>query len=193
MLSSLFVLIALLATFVNAELTFSVCGRYGGGAEVFDESAAEIVAFDSTSQLLLVSNAFTNAIDVLDISDPTAPTLIKSLNETGLGPNSVAVYDGLAAVALEADNKQEPGSVAFYDLTTDSGTYLGMVEVSVETIPLLHLLWKQYLISLLFSRIFRLVLFLICSPSPLMGVWWSLPVRENQVMTISWIQKAPSR
>ena len=160
---------------------------------MFDESAAEIVAFDSTSQLLLVSNAFTNAIDVLDISDPTAPTLIKSLNETGLGPNSVAVYDGLAAVALEADNKQEPGSVAFYDLTTDSGTYLGMVEVSVETIPLLHLLWKQYLISLLFSRIFRLVLFLICSPSPLMGVWWSLPVRENQVMTISWIQKAPSR
>lgn len=129
MLFSLLIVCALLTTSVNAELSISVVGRYGGGAEVFDESAAEIVVFDATSGLLLVSNAFTNAIDVLDISDPTTPTLVKALNNTGLGPNSVAVYDGLAAVALEANVKQEPGSVAFYDLTTDSGTFLGMVEV----------------------------------------------------------------
>ena len=152
MLFSLLVVSALLATSVNADLDISVCGRYGGGAEVFDESAAEIVAFDATSGLLLVTNAFTSAVDVLDISDPTTPTLVKSLNDTGLGPNSVTVYDGLAAVALEADVKQEAGSVAFYDMTTDSGTYLGSVEVSigVGNMPSLLLLWNKFLNWLLF-------------------------------------------
>ena len=126
-----------LATTINAaghdhDLIITNIGSYGGGAEVFDESAAEIVVFDKTSSLLLVTNAFTNSLDVLDITDPTNPSIVNSINNTGLGINSVAVYEGLAAVALEAEVKQDTGSVAFYDLTVDNGNYLGSVEVSTN-------------------------------------------------------------
>ncbi len=118
----------------------SVLGTFETG--IFDESAAEIVAFDSGSDRLFVINANDGIVDVLDISDPNNPTEEAfELNpaadiedpEGGEidGINSVAVSNGLVAVAVEvvnaADNDaQEPGLVAFYD--TD-GVFLNSVEV----------------------------------------------------------------
>ncbi|PRP90218.1 hypothetical protein ENSA5_66790 [Enhygromyxa salina] len=83
---------------------------------IFDESAAEITAFDPASARLFVVNGADASVDVLDLTDPTTPTLIDSFDVMpyGGGANSVAVADGLVAVAVEALAPQDPGSVVFF-------------------------------------------------------------------------------
>lgn len=106
-------------------------GRYTDSA-IFDDSAAEIVSYDADSQQLFVVNASLGEVEIIDISDPTSPASVTSLNvatDTGasLGAaNSVDVSNGIVAIAVEAAVKQDPGRVAFY--TTD-GTYLTNVIV----------------------------------------------------------------
>ena len=81
------------------------------------EGAAEISAYDpSTERLFVVSNDDDSRVDVVDLHDPTNPTLIETIDIApyGGGGNSVAVNDGLLAVAVEADPAQEPGSVVFF-------------------------------------------------------------------------------
>ncbi|MEB3343149.1 choice-of-anchor I family protein [Okeania sp.] len=100
-------------------------GTYETG--LFDESAAEIVAYDSNTQRAFVVNANSATIDVLDISNPANPTRINQIEVSGAGANSVAVNDdGIVAVAVEPNNKQNPGRVAFFDA---DGTKLGQVTV----------------------------------------------------------------
>jgi hypothetical protein len=98
----------------------------------FGEGAAEIVAHDPATQRLFVTNAEEKTVDILDISDPKNPTKVGFIDvseiggeDTG-GPNSVAVANGIVAIAVEADDKTDNGVVAFYD--TD-GAFLGSVEV----------------------------------------------------------------
>jgi Ca2+-binding RTX toxin-like protein len=90
-------------------------GRYETG--IFDEGAAEISAYDPITQKLFVVNGFSESIDVLDLSDPTNPTKLFDIDITAFGasPNSVAVKNGIVAVAIEADPVTEPGTVAFFD------------------------------------------------------------------------------
>ncbi|MES9971830.1 MAG: choice-of-anchor I family protein [Candidatus Thiodiazotropha sp.] len=97
------------------DIYLSVIGQYQTG--VFDDGAAEIVAHDPHNQRLFAINASENSVDVLDINDPSNPQLIGTIDATALGggANSVAVHRGLVAVAIEADDKQAPGVVAFYD------------------------------------------------------------------------------
>lgn len=85
---------------------------------IFDEGAAEIVAFDAESQRLFFTNADNNAVTILDISDPANPTEINNidLDAFGNGVNSVSVFDGLVAVAVEADPVTAPGEVVFFDI-----------------------------------------------------------------------------
>lgn len=104
-------------------LELSRIGRYDSG--VTGESAVEIAAYDPGSQRLFVTNAFSDTLDVLNMSDPTNPTLIESLTPGG-SPNSVAVANGVVAVAIEANPSQNDGEVVFYD--TD-GTETGRVTV----------------------------------------------------------------
>ena len=59
-------------------IQLSQVGTFATG--IFDESAAEIVAFDPTSQRLFVVNGDSNGIDVLDLADPTTPTLINTID-----------------------------------------------------------------------------------------------------------------
>lgn len=98
-------------------LSMSVIGTYKTG--VFDEGAAEIVAHDARNQRVFVINANAATVDVLDINDPTNPLLMGTIDASSIGKvaNSVAVYKDLVAVAIEADNKQAPGKVAFYNAT----------------------------------------------------------------------------
>ena len=93
-------------------------GRYQAETTEEDaEGAAEISAFDSESNRLFVVNAMENAIDILDLSDLSNSTLVSSidLDEVGAGGNSVAVRDGIVAVAVASDPEQDPGVVAFYN------------------------------------------------------------------------------
>ncbi len=91
-------------------------GGYDHGG--FDEGAAEIVVYEPASQRLFVVNSEAVTLDVLDIADPTAPALVRQLDMTeyGGGANSVAVHGSYVAVAIEADDKQAPGTILLTDL-----------------------------------------------------------------------------
>ncbi|WP_293369865.1 choice-of-anchor I family protein [Nevskia sp.] len=99
-----------------ARITLTALGSYDSGLR--DESAAEIVAHDPREQRLFVINAAQSSIDVLDIANPAQPALVRTLSEEGGDANSVAVHDGLVAVAFAADPKTDPGQVVFYDART---------------------------------------------------------------------------
>jgi Ca2+-binding RTX toxin-like protein len=101
-------------------------GRYTTG--VFNQGAAEISAYDSTSKRLFVVNAQAATIDILDLSDPTSPSKISQIAVGSFGAvaNSVTVKNGIVAVAVEAVDKTNPGKVVFYDA---NGTYLNDVQV----------------------------------------------------------------
>ena len=83
---------------------------------------------------MFVVNAQAQSVDVIDIADPTAPALIDTIEIADIDPlltlgpaNSVAVRDGVLAVAVEEDPKTDPGLVAFYD--ADSLELLGTAAV----------------------------------------------------------------
>jgi DNA-binding beta-propeller fold protein YncE len=99
-------------------LDLALIGRYS--SNIFQQSAAEIVAHDPQTQRLFVINAAAAAIDVLNITDPTEPVLLQTIDASaeGAGANSVAVFGGVVAVAIEADPKTDPGKVVFYDTTS---------------------------------------------------------------------------
>ena len=94
-------------------LTMEKIGSYNGGKV----GAAEITAFDAASKRLFVVNGANGTVDVLDLSKPSAPKLAGTISVAGLGSgvNSVAVHDGLVALAIEASPKTNPGTVAFYN------------------------------------------------------------------------------
>ncbi|NEQ98531.1 MAG: hypothetical protein F6K30_17725 [Cyanothece sp. SIO2G6] len=109
-------------------IELSLLGTYATG--IFDESAAEIPAYDPATQQLFVTNGDTDAVDVLSISDPTTPTLAASLDVStfGGGVQSVAVSDGIVAVAVAAADDAAAGSVVFF---STAGQQLGSVTVGV--------------------------------------------------------------
>ena len=93
-------------------LTLEKIGGYNGGAL----GAAEITAYDAASKRLFVVNGANGTVDVLDLSTPSAPRLVGTINVAALGAgvNSVAGHDGLVALAIEARPKTSPGVVGFY-------------------------------------------------------------------------------
>lgn len=95
------------------SLTLSRIGGFDGGAA----GAAEITAFDAASKRLFVVNGTNGTVDVLDLSDPALPRRVGTVSTTALGGtvNSVAVHEGLVALAVEAVPKTSPGTVAFYN------------------------------------------------------------------------------
>src|SRR5688572_12070595 len=100
----------------EASLQIELLGRYETG--IFAEGAAEISAFDPTTQRLFVINGSTDALDVLDLSDPTNPQALRPIAVAG-SPTSVDVHDGAVAVALDVvdpiTGEHLPGSVQFFD------------------------------------------------------------------------------
>lgn len=115
------------------SIELSVLGTYETG--VYNEGAAEIPAYDPVTQRLFVVNANSATVDILDASDPNNLSLIQSIDIPALGPNfgaanSVAVKNGIVAVAVENANKQEAGSVVFFD--TDGND---LNQVAVGALP----------------------------------------------------------
>ncbi|WP_157930700.1 choice-of-anchor I family protein [Glycomyces xiaoerkulensis] len=98
------------------ELT--ALGSYANGS--FDASAAEIVAYDAGTRRLFVVNAEAGVVDVLDASDPAHPEKLfeidasAAVEETGWTVNSVAVHDGLVAVAAEPPVKTDTGRAILF-------------------------------------------------------------------------------
>lgn len=114
------------------RITLTQIGTFNHGME-YDEGQAEIVAYDAGSRRLFVINAFDKTVDILDMADPKAPTLVKKIDvATDLEPlpvggvNSVAAHKGLIAVAVENDDQQANGWAALYDVY---GNFIKDVEV----------------------------------------------------------------
>ena len=114
-------------------IELNVLGSYKAPGNVFDESAAEIVAHDVANQRLFVVNANAATVDVLDIRNPSTPVLVNTIDASreGASANSVAVYGDLVAVAIEAEVKQDNGKVVFYNASDLSKAG----EVTVGALP----------------------------------------------------------
>lgn len=83
----------------------------------FDTGAAEIVSYDPKTQHAFVTNAYTQSIDALSLSKPEQPKLAFSIDLKPYGtPTSVAVTNGLIAVAVEAKPRQAPGALVVFDI-----------------------------------------------------------------------------
>ena len=77
---------------------------------------AEIPAYDPASRRLFVTGP-NNRLDIADISNPASPIRLPSidLSSYGAGVNSVAIQNGIVAVAMEANPITNNGSVVFFD------------------------------------------------------------------------------
>ena len=98
------------------SLTLEKIGGYS--TDQFGVSAAEIPAFDAASKRLFVVNAQLGAVDVLNLANPASPVKVGTLNANAVLPgaeiNSVAVFNGIVAVAIQAPVKTDPGRMALY-------------------------------------------------------------------------------
>jgi hypothetical protein len=113
-----------------SSLTLEKIGGYSTG--LFEVSAAEIPAFDTASKRLFVVNAQAGAVDVINLANPAKPVKIGTLDATavlaGAEINSVAVFNGTIAVAIQAPVKTDPGRMALYrasDLSLISSVTIG--------------------------------------------------------------------
>lgn len=99
----------------------------------FNQGAAEIVAFDRASRRAFVVNGAQARIDIINLANPASPVAAGSLSLAGLGlavgasPNSVAISNGVVAVAVQDNPKTNLGKVALFSAA--SGSLLGMATV----------------------------------------------------------------
>ncbi len=102
-----------------AALTLKPIGTYSTG--IFNAGGAEISTYDPVTQRLFVTNGSTSSIDILNISDPTQPSLFKSIDITsyGGGANSVAFKNGLLVAAVQGNVTQDPGKAVFFNANGD--------------------------------------------------------------------------
>ncbi|NWG74872.1 MAG: alkaline phosphatase [Rubrivivax sp.] len=111
------------ASLAHADVTLHPLGRYQASSAAFASGAAEIVAYDKGTRRLFVVNAQDGTVDVLDATDPSNLVKVGQIDAKAAGAslgaaNSVAVRNGLVAVAIEADPITAPGLIAFYDASS---------------------------------------------------------------------------
>lgn len=98
-------------------LSLSLLGRHSSGEYLV--SAAEITAYDPDSKRAFVVNAQSGVVDVLYLIDPQNPVYLDSISATAIAENavvnSVAVHNGLVALAIESAPKTDRGFVAVYN------------------------------------------------------------------------------
>lgn len=116
-------------------------GRFETG--VFDESAAEIVAYDAATQRLFVVNANVGQLDVIDISNPASPSQVGTIDAAANWPeageiNSVAVSGGVVAAGVQNDADDGAGKLMVYnaaDLVFRASVDVGVLPDSVAFSP----------------------------------------------------------
>lgn len=96
----------------NINLEFK--GRYTMPAS---GSSAEILAYDSASNRIFTVNSLKNVLQILSFANPASVVKVDSVDMSsyGGGINSVAVMNGMVAVAVEAGPKTDSGSVVILD------------------------------------------------------------------------------
>jgi hypothetical protein len=106
------------------EVMLQLLTSYSNGSE--GTNSAEIVAYDPGSQKLVIANSVGTKLDIVNFSNPAAPGPLTSINISALGNiNSVAVKNGIIAVAMENLAPQSNGKILFYNM---SGVLISQVD-----------------------------------------------------------------
>lgn len=113
-----------------ATLGYAKQWTYGHGVTTSGQ-VAEIPAYDRRTNTLWVAGVV--GVDVLDAA---TGQLVDHVDVTSFGAvNSVAIHDGIAALAVEAlGDRRNPGSVLFYDTRTRK-LLDGINQVTVGALP----------------------------------------------------------
>ncbi len=113
------------APIANNNITLDYVGSFDpSGASA---STCEIVAHDPISQRLFTISAVSKKLEIINFSNPTNLSIVNSIDMSLYGGiTSVAVKNGIVAVASPNTNEQLNGSVIFFDT---NGTFLKQVTV----------------------------------------------------------------
>ncbi|MFM8742999.1 MAG: choice-of-anchor I family protein, partial [Cytophagales bacterium] len=121
-------------TTASKAIEFQYTSSYQVGTA--GSASAEIVAHDPGTQRLFVVNSIQNRLEILNFSNPAAITAVSSIDMStyGAGVNSVAVKNGVVAVAVEGTTVATattavPGKVVFLDT---NGALISQVNVGVQ-------------------------------------------------------------
>lgn len=83
-------------------------------------STCEISAYDSASKRLFMTSAIQKRMDIADISNPSNISLVKSIDMKPYGGiTSIAIKNGIVAIASPDSIEQNPGSVLFFNTNGD--------------------------------------------------------------------------
>ncbi|PXW15430.1 putative secreted protein (Por secretion system target) [Chryseobacterium sp. CBTAP 102] len=92
-----------------------------------NNSSTEIVVHDPSTQRLFTISSITDVFDIIDFSNPSIPSVIKTVNMAPYGGiTSIAVKNGIIAAASPNTDPQQNGSVVFFDI---NGNFLKQVTV----------------------------------------------------------------
>ena len=99
-----------------SALNITRLSSLGNSTNATNNFGAEIPAYDPASRKLFVTGP-NNRLDIADISNPASPIRLPSidLSSYGAGVNSVAIKNGIVAVAMEANPITNNGSVVFFN------------------------------------------------------------------------------
>ena len=120
------------------ELNLSLLSSFTNGTG--GVNSAEIVAHDAQSQRLFIANSIAGKMDIVNFSNPASPVLLSSISMAPYGNiNSIAVHNGIVAVAIENINPQANGKIVFFNT---SGVFLN--EVPAGAMPDMITFSKDY-------------------------------------------------
>lgn len=110
------------------QITLNYIGSFDPSGN--NNSSTEIVVHDPATQKLFTISSLTDVFDIINFSNPLAPSVINTVNMAPYGGiTSIAVKNGLIAVASpNGTNAQQNGSVVFFDI---NGNFLKQVTVGV--------------------------------------------------------------
>lgn len=98
----------------NNDIQLNYIGSFDPSGS--NSSTCEIVVHDPASQRLFTTSAVAGYLDIIDFSNPTALTVVNSINMNPYGGvTSVAVKNGVVAVASPNTNEALDGSVVFFN------------------------------------------------------------------------------
>jgi hypothetical protein len=99
--------------------------RIGGYSSGLGSASVEISAFDAATRRAFTVNGADQSFDIVDLTNPALPQLLQRISTAQFGsPNSIAVANGIVAVAIQDATPQNNGRIAFYSTT---GALLGNV------------------------------------------------------------------
>ena len=109
----------------NQDITLDYIGSFDPSGS--NTSTCEIVVHDPVSQRLFTTSAVAGYLDIVNFADPTSLSVITSINMNPYGGvTSVAVKNGIVAVASPNADETLDGSVVFFDT---NGVFLKQVTV----------------------------------------------------------------